>query len=101
VVSAAERVRRVIEMAGSECGLDEVEDADPHLAQDAEDGRALRELYAVTVVNNVDAWRTKRADDRDTCHVSASDIKGHQIAQADGPTIAAAADACREALRDA
>lgn len=70
--------------------------ADPTLAQDIEDGRALRELREALPAGGYRFVEVRRAEDGEvavTFYESGGEVIGY------GPTIAAAADACREALR--
>jgi hypothetical protein len=115
-VSAAERLAAAVTLANGDSlepgwGKDHGErfadgmlSVDPHLAQDIEDGRALRELreaagpgwHPVTIW----FWDDSMLVDGPEFKVEVK-VRDRVFRRASGPTIAAAADAAREALRDA
>jgi hypothetical protein len=75
-------------------------DADPHLAQDIEDGRALRKLREATVENGGREWFIDHTRHGVRLRVWSTGGPG-TLAYGVGDDLAAAADAAREALRDA
>ena len=71
--------------------------ADPTLAQDIEDGRALRELREALpegMAWDIEHWPTREA----AFQVAIRSADWRHITTAAAPTIAEAADACRAAL---
>lgn len=71
--------------------------ADPHLAQDIEDGAALRRLREALPENTY--FEVESPLDGFGWDITIESIYGGpSVAQAEGSTLAQAADACREAI---
>ena len=77
--------------------------ADPHLAQDIEDGRGVRELREVLPAGQNFAqvytpYATSEPDDPDQFEVTVIGATVFRRIWGTGPTLAAAVEACRAAL---
>ena len=102
-MSAAERLAAALAAAGmvtvATVYAEEMADADPDLAQDIEDGAALRRLRSACEAGgwtfSVEPWYAMEHVGFRVCLYSR---RGGSYTESTGPTIAAAADACRVAL---
>ena len=101
-MSAAERLAAALAAAGmvtvATVYAEEMADADPDLAQDIEDGAALRRLREALPEGRSFQCGWSPSVQSFYCHDEDAEWGGDIRVNGYGPTIAAAADACRVAL---